>query len=68
MTADLHEQLTLLRSEWKPFEAIALIRKELGLSVPEAKQYLHDHPAWHDALADWDGTLDEVEGEFDAGG
>jgi hypothetical protein len=63
----LDGRLAELRIEWKPFDAIRLIQSELGLSLPNAKQYLHDHPAWHDALVDWDETLDQVERDFDEG-
>jgi hypothetical protein len=55
------EQLIELRQQWKPFEAVELIRRELGLPRHRAKQYLYDHSAWHDALANWDKTLDELE-------
>ena len=65
---ELNGRLTKLREEWKPFDAIALIRSELGLSVAQAKQYLHDHPAWHEALARWDDTLDELEQKLDESG
>jgi hypothetical protein len=57
----LDDELTRLRDEWKPIQAIALIHRELGLPRHKAKDYLHAHPAWHDALAAWDEKLDELE-------
>lgn len=62
MDQSLDDELVRLRHEWKPIQAIALIHRELGLPRNKAKDYLHSHPAWRDALATWDEKLDELEG------
>jgi hypothetical protein len=64
MGESLDDQLAALRERGEPLVAIALIHRELGVSLGEAKQYLHNHPAWRDHLAEWDETLDEFERHF----
>jgi len=59
--SELEAELIRLREEWRPTQAIAAIRRELGLPLAEAKAYLHDHHVWREALVTWDRTLDEFE-------
>lgn len=66
MAESLDDALVRLRAEWQPIPAIALIRRELGLSLTDAKRYLHDHPAWHEPLAKWEQTLDDFVAEIEA--
>jgi hypothetical protein len=68
MTSDLDRELEDLHERWLPIVAIAAIRRELGLSLNEAKAYLHDHPAGRDDLANpkWEETLDQLEAEMSA--
>jgi ribosomal protein L7/L12 len=68
MSESLDALLIKLHEEWKPIEAIKAIKTELDVSLSEAKQYLHDHPAWRADLEKWDKVLDEVELEVRADG
>jgi hypothetical protein len=64
----LNDRLAELHAEWKPIEAIKAIKTELGVSLAEAKQYLHGRPEWRADLDKWDKVLDEVERDVHAEG